>query len=128
MIEIGLDVLNPLQPMAIDPFKTKKRYGKRLALFGGLCIQNTMPYGSVEDVQKAVAKLTAELGKGGGYILAPAHHIQSDTPLENINMFYEAAIKNKAAGKRRLHVLPARTNQVNHHIVKCDPASKSYSP
>ncbi len=93
MIEIGLDVLNPLQPMAIDPFETKKRYGKRLALFGGLCVQNTMPYGSTEDVRNAVTKLKAELGKGGGYILAPAHHIQADTSLENIRTFYEAAIK-----------------------------------
>lgn len=92
MIEIGLDVLNPLQPMAIDPFETKKRYGKRLALFGGLCVQNTMPYGTIEDVRNAVAKLKAELGKGGGYILAPAHHIQADTSLENIRTFYEAAI------------------------------------
>jgi len=93
MIEIGLDVLNPLQPMAIDPFETKKRYGSRLALFGGLCVQQTMPYGSVEDVRNAVTKLTTELGKGGGYILAPAHHIQADTSLDNIRAFYEAAKK-----------------------------------
>ena len=92
MIEIGLDVLNPLQPMAIDPFETKKRYGKRLALFGGLCVQNTMPYGTTEDVRNAVTKLKAELGKGGGCILAPAHHIQADTSIENIRAFYTAAI------------------------------------
>jgi uroporphyrinogen decarboxylase len=108
MIEIGLDVLNPLQPMAIDPFETKKRYGKRLALFGGLCVQHTMPFGSTEDVKNAVEKLTTEMGKGGGYILAPAHHIQADTSLENINMFYRTAIKNTNAGKRRLHEIPAK--------------------
>ena len=92
MIEIGLDVLNPLQPTAIDPFETKKRYGKRLALFGGLCVQRVMPYGSVQDVRNAVAKLIAELGRGGGYILAPAHHIQADTSLENIKALYESAL------------------------------------
>jgi len=91
MIEIGLDVLNPLQPMAIDPFEVKKRYGKRLALFGGLCVQRIMPFGCVEDVRNAVTKLNAELGAGGGYILAPAHHIQADTSLENIKTFYAAA-------------------------------------
>ncbi len=91
MIEIGLDVLNPLQPMAIDPFEIKKRYGKHLALFGGLCVQRVMPFGTVEDVRNAVKKLIAELGKGGGYILAPAHHIQADTSLENIRAFYETA-------------------------------------
>ena len=92
MIEIGLDVLNPLQPMAMDPFDTKKRYGKRLALFGGLCVQQVMPYGSVEDVRSAVKKLVSELGQGGGYILAPAHHIQSDTSLDNIKALYESAL------------------------------------
>ena len=107
MIEIGLDVLNPIQPMAIDPFETKKRFGKRLALFGGLCVQHTMPYGSVEDVRNAVEKLTSEMGKGGGYILAPAHHIQADTSLDNINMFYRTASKNTNTGKRRLHEIPA---------------------
>ncbi len=91
MIEIGLDVLNPLQPMAIDPFQTKKRYGKRLALFGGLCVQKVMPFGSTQDVKNAVEKLITELGKDGGYILAPAHHIQADTSLENIRTFYETA-------------------------------------
>ena len=92
MIEIGLDVLNPLQPMAIDSFKTKRRYGKRLALFEGLCVQQVMPYGSVEDVRKAVKKLIAELGQGGGYILAPAHHIQADTSLDNIKALYESVL------------------------------------
>jgi uroporphyrinogen-III decarboxylase len=92
MIEMGLDVLNPLQPMAIDPFETKKRYGKRLALFGGLCVQQVMPYGSVDDVCNAVERLKAELGRRGGYILAPAHHIQADTSLDNIKALYESAL------------------------------------
>ena len=93
MIEIGLDVLNPLQPMAIDPFKIKKRYGNRLALFGGLCVQQTMPRGSVNEVKKAVRKLKMEAGAGGDYILSPAHHIQADTPLENILAFYEEGLR-----------------------------------
>lgn len=92
MIEIGLDVLNPLQPMAIDPFETKKRYGTRLALFGGLCVQRVMPFGSTDDVRNAVKKLINELGQGGGYILAPAHHIQADTCLDNIKALYESAL------------------------------------
>lgn len=100
MIEIGLDVLNPLQPMAMDPFETKKRYGKRLALFGGLCVQQVMPYGSVEDVRKAVKKLIAELGRGGGYILAPAHHIQADTSLDNVRALYESAIAQSPRRRR----------------------------
>lgn len=92
LVEIGLDVLNPLQPMAIDPFKIKKRYGKRLSLFGGLCVQHTMPRGTPAEVHAAVRRLKTECGRGGGYILAPAHHIQADTPLENVKAFYEEGI------------------------------------
>ncbi len=51
-----------------------------------------MPYGSVEDVRSAVKTLIAELGRGGGYILAPAHHIQADTSLDNIKALYEASL------------------------------------
>lgn len=93
LVEIGLDVLNPLQPMAINPFDVKKRYGKRLALFGGLCVQQVMPSGTPADVRGAVRQLKSECGAGGGYILAPAHHIQADTPLENIRAFYEEGLR-----------------------------------
>lgn len=92
LIEIGLDVLNPLQPMAIDPFALKKRYGKRLALFGGLCVQQVMPRGTPAEVRAVVRRLQDGCGEGGGYILAPAHHMQADTPPENIFAFYEAGL------------------------------------
>lgn len=97
MIEIGLDVLNPLQPMAIDPFEVKKRYGSRLALFGGVCVQRLMPYGSPEEIRNMVRRLIRECGRGGGYILAPAHHIQADTPLDSIRVLYDAALNQHAA-------------------------------
>lgn len=90
MIEIGLDVLNPLQPLAISPFEVKKRYGDRLSLFGGLDVQMLMPRGTPEEVRAAAWRLREECGKGGGYLLAPAHHIQSDTSVENVLAFYEA--------------------------------------
>jgi uroporphyrinogen decarboxylase len=93
LVEVGLDVLNPLQPMAINPFEIKKRYGKRLALFGGLCVQHVMPHGTPDEVRAAARKLKAECGAGGGYILAPAHHIQADTPLGNIRAFYEEGLR-----------------------------------
>ncbi len=91
MIEIGLDVLNPLQPLAIDPVMVKQKYGKRLALFGGMCVQQTMPFGTCEQIKQEVNRLKEGCGKEGGYILAPAHHIQADTPVEHIMAFYEAA-------------------------------------
>jgi uroporphyrinogen decarboxylase len=93
MAEIGLDVINPIQPAAMDPVQIKKRYGKRLALFGGLCVQYILPGDTSEEVTKEVRRLKSEVGRGGGYILAPAHNIQSDTPLGNILAFYEEALK-----------------------------------
>lgn len=90
MIEIGLDVLNPLQPAAINPFEVKRKYGNRLALYGGLDVQYTMPFGTTEEVRADVEKLVGICGKGGGYLLSPAHHIQSDTSNENIFAFYNA--------------------------------------
>lgn len=123
LVEIGLDVLNPIQPRAMDPFEIKKRYGRRLALFGGLCIQTTLPCGSVEDVEKAVHELVTELGKGGGYILAPAHHIQSDTPIENIKRFYETATKTVHPG-RPIVATPDKTRPPRTKAPERGPAAK----
>lgn len=91
MTDIGLDVLNPIQPAAMDPVMIKKRYGDRLTLFGGLDVQNILPFGTADDVRNEVKRLIKGCAKGGGYILSPAHHIQSDTSIENIETFYKAA-------------------------------------
>ena len=91
MIEIGLDVLNPIQPMAMEPSMIKRKYGKRLTLFGGLDVQRILPFGTPDEVRAEVRRLKKECGEGGGYILSPAHHIQSDTSIANIQAFYETA-------------------------------------
>jgi uroporphyrinogen decarboxylase len=93
MVEIGLDVLNPIQPLAIDPFMVKRRYGRKLTMFGAIDVQWLMPYGSAEEITRSVRECKKYLGAGGGYILSPAHHIQSDTGLENIKAFYAAAME-----------------------------------
>ncbi len=92
MIEIGLEVLNPIQPLAMSPYEIKKRYGDRLTLFGAVDVQQLLPYGSPQEVIKTIREYRATLGKSGGYILSPAHHIQSDTSLPNIQAFYQAAL------------------------------------
>lgn len=91
MIEIGLDVINPIQPKSMDPIYIKHKYGDRLCLWGGMDVQYILPLGSADDVKKEVKRLVTHLGKGGGYILAPAHNIQSDTSINNIMAFYKAA-------------------------------------
>jgi len=83
LIEIGIDVLNPIQPMAMDPLQLKESYGDRLCFWGSIDIQHTLPFGSVDDVRTEVICRLKTLGKGGGLIIGPTHNIQLDTPLEN---------------------------------------------
>ena len=91
LIEAGVDVLNPIQPLAMDPAVIKDRYGDRLSFWGGICIQETLPKGSRDDIRKEVALRMETIGKGGGYMISPAHTVQADTSLDNIFAFYEAA-------------------------------------
>jgi len=92
MIEIGLDVINPVQPLAMDPVHIKKRYGKSLTLFGAIDVQQLLPFGTTKQIRDQVREYKRILGENGGYILSPAHHIQSDTCLESIKAFYDEAL------------------------------------
>jgi len=89
-IAIGVDVLDPIQTMAagMDPAGLKRDFGQRIAFHGGLDTQSTLPFGSPEEVRAEVRQRTATLGKAGGYIIAPSHNIQPDTPVENILAMY----------------------------------------
>jgi uroporphyrinogen decarboxylase len=90
LIEIGVNVLNPVQPECMDPEKLKKEYGDKLAFWGTIGTQTTMPFGSPEDVKNAVRKRIETVGKGGGLVLSPTHVIEPDVPWENLVAFFEA--------------------------------------
>jgi uroporphyrinogen decarboxylase len=83
LIEIGLDVLNPIQPASMDPAEIKRLFGDRLCFWGTIDEQHTLPFGSPEDVQGEVIERLETIGRQGGLILAPTHHVQLDTPLDN---------------------------------------------
>jgi len=89
LMEVGIDILHPVQPSArgMDHQILKSRYGKNLCFWGGIDIQKAL-IGSVGDIQKEVNTRIRILGRGGGYVLAPAHNIQPDTPAENIIALY----------------------------------------
>ena len=83
LIEVGVDVLNPIQPACMDPAVLKRQYGDRLCFWGSLDEQHTLPFGTPEDVRREVALRLKTAGQHGGLILGPTHHVQLDTPLEN---------------------------------------------
>ena len=90
--EMGIDVLNPLQPRAagMDMARIKAEFGDRLSFHGAVDIQHTLPHGTPAEVQAEVRERCGLLGRGGGYICTSAHYIQADTPLENIVAMYTA--------------------------------------
>lgn len=92
LIEIGIDILDPIQPIgeAMNPENLSACFGNRICFHGGIDVQNLLPYGSPEDVKKAVKHYARILGEKGGYISCPAHLFQPDIPPENILAFYKA--------------------------------------
>ncbi len=91
-IELGLDILNPVQHLCegMDSFELKAKYGKKLCFHGGIDLQKALP-GTLEDTITETETRIKAFGPGGGYILAPANHIQKDTPVENIVALYKHA-------------------------------------
>ena len=100
LIDMGVDVLNPVQADAagMDPQRLKNEFGDRLSFHGGIDIIKTLPRGTVADVQAEVAERIRVLGCNGGYIMASSHHIQSDTPLENIFAMYDMKLRQPHQG------------------------------
>jgi uroporphyrinogen decarboxylase len=90
LIDIGVQVVHPLQPEAMDTERCRKEFGKDLCFWGGLGSQSTLPLGSPEDVRRE-ARQRLESFAGGGYILAPAGAAPAETPAENIAAIVEIA-------------------------------------
>jgi uroporphyrinogen decarboxylase len=93
MIELGIDLLNPLQWRCpgMERERLKREFGPKVVLHGGMDNQYTLPFGTVEEVRCEVENNLRILGEGGGYILAPCHNIQALTPVENVLAMYETA-------------------------------------
>ena len=90
-IDAGMEVFNPVQPdvPGHEPAELKRRFGDRLAFWGGLDQQHLLPHGTPEEVAAATRRLISALGPGG-YMAAPAHILQPDTPPENVLAFIRA--------------------------------------
>jgi len=89
LIEIGVEILNPVQPECMDPVEIKKQYGDRLSFWGTIGTQTTMPFGTPDEVRRVCRRMIEEVGKGGGLFLAPTHVLEPEVPWENIEAFIE---------------------------------------
>ena len=90
LVEIGVDILNPIQPECMDPAALKSQYGGRLSFWGTIGTQTTMPFGTPQQVKEEVRCRIETVGQGGGLLLGPTHTLQPDVPLANIVAFFEA--------------------------------------
>lgn len=93
LIDIGVDVLNPVQVTAagMNPVELKEKYRGRMAFWGGMDSQKILPRGSTKEVKKAVEELIEQMGEGGGLVLSSVHNIQPDVPLDNILAMFQHA-------------------------------------
>lgn len=92
-VEMGVDILNPVQLSAkgMDPHMLKEKYGDKLVFWGGgVDTQQTLPFGTPEEVKAQVKERLEILSKGGGYVFAPIHNVVAKTPVENLIAMYEA--------------------------------------
>ncbi|MCF7945680.1 MAG: hypothetical protein K9L24_02375 [Spirochaetia bacterium] len=81
LIEIGLDVLNPIQPASMNPAEIKRKYGDRLVLWGTVDEQDTLPFRDAAYVAAEIRERINSCGYNGGLLLGPTHHVQLDTPV-----------------------------------------------
>ncbi len=92
LVEIGLDVLYPVQPKAtgMDPLALRERYGRTLAFYGGIDVQELLPFGSPEQIEAHVNRLATAFA-GGGWILSTSHVLTDNVPEENALALYRCA-------------------------------------
>ena len=90
LVEIGVDILNPVQPECVDIVRLKREFGDRLSFWGGIGVQTVMPFGSPTDVYRAVETLIRAAGPTG-LVVAPSHLIERDIPWANV-MALRAAV------------------------------------
>jgi len=94
LIEIGVDVLNPVQTLAegMEPGGLKRDFGERITFNGGVDTQELLPKATADEVKRETRRLIETLGQGGGLILAPSHVFQADVPVENVIAVYATAL------------------------------------
>ncbi len=90
LIEIGMQVFNPLSPTIMDPAATKRAWGDRICFYGGIDVTELLPFGTPHEVRAEIRRMAALMGAGGGYILQSSHTMLDDVPTPNIVAYIDA--------------------------------------
>ena len=93
LVDLGVDMLQPIQPEAMDIFELKRQFGRDLCFAGGIGTQKTLPFSSVREVRDAVKRCLDVMADGGGYIMAPAKPIMAGVPIENAVALLDSFVK-----------------------------------
>ncbi len=91
LVEMGVDVLNPIQPECMDIKELKKSFGDKICFWGGISTQQTLPFGTPDDVKNEAREVRDMMSKDGGFILAPSQEIQGDVPTKNLLALIDVA-------------------------------------
>ncbi|MBN1674680.1 MAG: hypothetical protein JXR37_26785 [Kiritimatiellae bacterium] len=90
LIQIGVTILNPVQPECVDPRAVREAFGDALILDGTIGTQSTFPFGTPAEMAATVKRRIEQVGRSGGLILAPTHVLEPDVPIGNICAFFDA--------------------------------------
>lgn len=91
LIEVGFDIINPIQPECMDPYEVKRKWGSRITMWGSVSVRTTLPVGPPAEIRKLVHERIRRCGYDGGFVLAPANVIMYDTPIDNVLALFDAA-------------------------------------
>ena len=91
LVDMGVDVLNPIQPECMDIYELKAQYGDKMTFWGGIGTQRILPRGTTEEVREETIRVTEAMSKNGGYLIAAAQGMQADIPFENLCALVDTA-------------------------------------
>ncbi len=91
LIEVGFDIINPIQPECVNPAEFKARWGEKVTLDGGGSIQRTLPFGTLGDIRREVEFLLTTCAYNGGYVFRASNVVGYDCPIESVIAYYEMA-------------------------------------
>lgn len=96
-IACGMDCIQTIQAQAVgmNPYELKRDFAGKMALHGAVDVQGWLQRATPKEIAAEVNRLMDEVGAGGGYILGPSHHLQPDTPLENVLTIYRTVAKRR---------------------------------